>query len=282
MIILLSILAILVEFTTYYFFEAFYVVWGVSCLISIICCHILLEQSTSYEACFNFSLLTLFVSLVIIVLTYFGNVSSFLPYTGVMFGVAVINWLIPLLHCFLRYMLDYGTRIDGFNDFYRNTSIIFFTFYLGVILYGSFVPNAFSWTYTVNTDTYNFLPFGVIASQIEEYLYDSVSLNEIVTYLLSRIVIFVPYGFYIALLLRRQTRLPRFFALFLLPFLLEVLQYIFLPELCDIDDLIYAVIGGLIGTLMFFLMNMIFRAVSGKDFLSRDTDYRFVNSPLHF
>lgn len=272
----------MVQFTTYYFFEAFYVVWGVSALISVVCCHILLEQSATYEACFNFSLLTLFISLIIILLTCFGSAEAFLPYTGVMFGIAVINWLIPMLHCFLRYMLDYGTRIEGFNEFYRNISIIFLLFYFGILIYGAFVENAFPWAYPVKTDTYNFLPFSILATQIEDYLYSSMTLKEIVTYLLSRTITFVPYGFYIALLLRRQTRLARFFALLQLPILIEVLQYIFVPSRCDIDDLIYAIIGGLIGSLSFFLMNVIFHAFSGKDFLAKDTDYRFTNSPLHF
>lgn len=281
-IIMLSILTILIQFAAYYCFEAFYVVWGISCLICVICCHILLEQSATYEACFNFSLLNLFISLIIIVICRYGKVETFLPYTGVMLGIAVINWLIPMLHCLLRYMLDYGTRIEGFNDFYRNISIIFLVFYFGIMIYGVFWKKAFPWAYPMDTVPDNLLPFNVIATLIEDYLYDNIPLSDIVAYLLSRILIFVPYGFFTGLLLRRQKRLPRFCALLVLPFLIEVLQYLIVPELCDIDDLIYAVIGGLIGSLSFFLMNVIFRAVSGKDFLSKDADYRFSGSLLHF
>lgn len=279
---MLSILTITIQFASYFFFEAFYIIWGISCLISIICCHILLEQSTTYEACFSYSLLTLFISLLIIVITSYGNVQTFLPYSNIMLGIAVINWLIPMLHCLLRYMLDYGTRIEGFNDFYRNISIIFILFYLGTLIYATFVKEAFPWAYPVATNTYNFLPFSVIATQIEDYLYNYIPMSEIVTYLLSRIVTFIPYGFFIALLLRKQNRLPKFFALLLLPFLIEVLQYIFIPERCDIDDFIYAALGGLIGSLLFFLMNVIFRAISGKEFLAKDADYRFSSNILRF
>jgi glycopeptide antibiotics resistance protein len=187
-----------------------------------------------------------------------------------------------MLHCFLRYMLDYGTKIESFNDFYRNISIVFLLFYLGLIFYATFAGDAFPWAYPVKADTYNFIPFGVIATQIEDYLFASIPLNEIFTYLLSRILTFIPYGFYIALLLRRQGRLPRFFALLMLPFIIEVLQYIFIPSRCDIDDLIYAVLGGLIGSFSFFLMNVLFHVFSGRDFLVKETDYRFTNSPLHF
>ncbi len=282
LIILFGILTVLAQFATYYFFESYLIIWGISSLVSVICCHILLEQTTSYEACFNYSLFTLFVSLIIMVISIFGKVQLFLPYTIVMLGIAVINWLIPMLHCYLRYMFDYGTKVDDFISFYRNISIIFILFYFVAILVGSFVKDLFPWAYPVATDTYNLLPFNIIATKIEDYLYHYFPLNELVTYLAIRIVAFIPYGFYITLLLRRQTKLPRFFALLQLPLLLEVLQYIFIPQYCDVDDLIYAVIGGILGSAFFYLTNVIFRAISGKEFLSRENDYHFSNSSLYF
>ena len=281
-IILLSILTILVQFIAYYFFDLYLIIWGVSCLISMVCCHILLEQTTTYEACFLYSLLALFVSLVIIVITYWGNTQSFMPYTGAMSGIAIINWLIPFLYCFFRNMFDYSTKIENFNYFYLNISIIFCLFYSAVILYGAFISDSFLWAYPVATDSYNFIPFGVISTVIEDYLYNSIPLSKIIIYLVSRIVIFLPYGFYIALLFRKQTRFPKFLALFLFPFLIEVLQFIFVPSHCDIDDLIYALIGGILGSLSFHLTSLVFHALSGKTFLSGDNEYRFHNSSLHF
>jgi glycopeptide antibiotics resistance protein len=61
-----------------------------------------------------------------------------------------------------------------------------------------------------------------------------------------------------------------------------VLQYIFFPARCDIDDVIYGLLGGLLGSLGFFLLNLIFKAFSGKEFLAKDPAYRFSNSSLHF
>jgi hypothetical protein len=110
----------------YYFFAAFYIIWGVSILLCIASCHVLQEQTSSYEACFNYSVLTLFISMVIIFLSYLGKEQSFLPYTGLMLGIFVINWLIPCIHCFLRNMLDYGTRFEDYRTFYRNDSVLFF------------------------------------------------------------------------------------------------------------------------------------------------------------
>ncbi|HWT74498.1 MAG TPA: hypothetical protein VN258_07230, partial [Mobilitalea sp.] len=209
LIILLSVLTILVQFTAYYFIEANYIIWGAACIITIVCCHILQEETSTYEACFQYSFLTLFISLVILVVTYFGNVQDFLPYSSIMLGIAVINWFLPLLHCFIRYMLEYGTKVDDFNEFYRNTSILFLVIYLSVIFYGAFVKNSFPWAYPLTYDTYNLMPFGILSTQIEDYLYGNIPLSDIITYLLSRTLVFLPYGFYITLLLRRQARLAR-------------------------------------------------------------------------
>lgn len=282
LIILLSIFTIVIQFASYYFFDAYYMIWGVSCMISIVSCHVLLEQTGTYESCFHFSLLTIFVSFVIIIISYFGKVEYFMPYTGAMLGIAIINWFIPLLHCSLRYMLNYSTRMEEFNSFYRNISILFVIFYLTAILYGAFARNSFPWANSTVSSSYNFLPFGIISAQIEDYLYSYIPLRNIVIYLSSRILAFLPYGFYLTLLLRRQARLPKFLALLVLPFLIEVLQFFFIPAKCDIDDLIYALFGGMLGSLFFYLTNVSFRAVSGKDFLMQDNDYRFSNSNLHF
>lgn len=282
LIILLGILTILVQFTIYYFFDVYLIIWGISSLVSVICCHILLEQTSSYEACFSYSLFTLFVSLIITVISYFGKVQTFLPYTAAMLGIAIINWLIPLFHCFLRNMLDYGTKVEDFNSFYRNLSIVFAVFYFAAIIYGSFVTDAFPWAFPVNNNSHNFLPFSIIATQIEDYLYGYIPLSDIITYLATRIIAFIPYGFYITLLLRRQSKLSRFFALLQLPLLIEILQYFFIPQYCDIDDLIYGLIGGLLGSLMFLLTAVIFRAISGKEFLSRDNDYRYSGSSFYY
>lgn len=282
LIILLSVLTILLQFTIYYFFEAAFIIWGVSCLITIICCHLLLEMTNTYEVCFQYATLTIFVSLVINVICYYGKVQSFLPYSGTMLGIFIINWLIPVLHCSLRSVVDYGTKIDDFYDFYRNISILFFTFYIVIVLIATFSKNTFPWAYPINYDTFNLLPFGIISTLIEDYLYGNVTLSEIITYLFSHILAFIPYGYYITLALRRQTRLPRFFALLLFPFVIEVLQFYFNPAYCDIDDLIYALIGGLVGSFIFFLTNTISLAISGREFLMKDNDYRFANGKLHF
>jgi glycopeptide antibiotics resistance protein len=196
-----------------------------------------------------------------------------------MLGIAFINWLVPMLHSFFRYMLDYGTKTDEFPEFYRYSSILFLLFYIIVLIYGNFAKDAFPWAYREAVSTANLNPFHIISARIESCIYGQLPLNDIITYLASRILTYLPYGFFIALVLRGQNRVVRFFSLLFVPFLIEVLQYFMIPGRCDIDDLIYALLGGLLGSFLFFLTNVLFRTVSGRDFLMKDTVYR---NSLHF
>ncbi len=282
LIIFLSIITISIQFVIYYYFAAFYVIWGVAILLTLISCHLLLEQTSTYVACFNYSSLILFISAVIILLSLLNRDQVFLPYSGTMLGIAVIDWLLPCLYCFIRNILDYGTRFEDYNSFYRNHSLLFFVIYLIVLCYGFFGANAFPLAYRGTLDAANIMPFEAITILIEDYLYGIIPLSDILVYLLVRILVFLPYGFQATLLLRRQSRLPRFLALFFLPVILEIAQYIIIPQRADIDDIIYAMIGGILGSLLYYLCNLIFRTFTGKNFLANDTDYPFTNSGLHF
>lgn len=281
-IVFLSIVSIVIQFTAYYLFYSPYLIIGISSLIVIICTHILLEQSLTYDSCTIYTILLLFISIIITLLVYLGAEASLLPFSNTLFGIIVINWLVPITHCFIRNMLDYGSRIDKFHSFYRNVSLIFIFFYMGILLYISFSDVSFTWLYRTQSTQPTFTPFWQVATQIEDYINKMIPLSDILTYLLSRILTYIPYGFYGVLILRNRSRLVRYLFLLLFPTIIELLQYFFIPGRCDIDDVIYAFIGGMIGALLYILINFIYRAASGKDFLEKESNYRFYNNTLHF
>ncbi len=282
LIVVLGIITTLIQFTVYYFFSSPYIVLGVACLTTALCTHILLEQTLTYQSSFIYLLLTLFITMVIIFLTYFSKSQNVIHYSEVLLGIVAINWFIPTLHCYLRNMFDYGTRIEEFTSFFRNAGILFNLFYLGIVLYATLAEGVFPWAYRALPEQANFTPFWSIATQIEDYLNHMIPLGDIFTYLASRILLYIPYGYYSILLFRRRSRLSRFLILFLLPVIIEVLQYFMIPSRCDIDDIIYGFLGGLAGALWFHLNNVIFHGVSGKTFLAKDSDFRYSNNSLHF
>lgn len=282
MIVFLSIISILVQFAAYYFIASPYLVLGISSVIVIISTHILLEQSLTYESCTVYSILLLFISIIITFLTYLGTDANLLPFTNTLFGIIVVNWFIPMAHCFIRNMFDYGSRIEKFNSFYRNVSIVFLLFYIGALLYLSFSDSPITSIYHTRSGKYNFTPFWWVATLIEDYINDMIPFSDVIVYLISRILTYIPYGFYSVLILRDRSKLVRLLLLLLLPSIIELAQYFIIPSRCDIDDVIYAFIGGAIGGLWYHIINHIYHAISGRDFLTNDSDYRYSNSTLHF
>jgi glycopeptide antibiotics resistance protein len=123
----------------------------------------------------------------------------------------------------------------------------------------------------------NFVPFLTIATLIEDYLYKYISFGTIMSYLLQEIFLFLPYGFYVILLLHNFSRIVRFFALLLLPVIIELVQKIFLLGKPDIDDIILGLIGGLIGGLCYHLLNRIFLYFTDENFLFERNRYSFSN-----
>lgn len=282
LVVFLSILTIVLQFLSYYFFASIYLILGISCLVSIICNHILQEQSMTYQTSFIYTFLTVFISLIIMFLTLFGKDREFFSFDDIIIGIVVLNWIVPLVHGYIRNMFDGQRRIEDFPNFFRNSSLLFIFFYLAILGYSFFSVDSFPWAYQVAFDQPNFHPFWSISIHIEDYLDKMIPLTDIFIYLASRILIFIPYGYYTILIFRRRSRLFRFLVLLSFPLAIEILQYCLIPGRCDIDDMIYGLIGGLLGALWFYFNNMIYRLISGKDFLAKHSDLRYLNRSIHF
>ncbi len=280
--ILLSILTVIIQFSSYYFFDASFVTYGLTTLVVLLFTHILLEQFLSYESCFSYTLLNIFICFIIIVLSSFGGEVSILPYKDNLLLFVILNWTIPTLYCIIRCLLDRGPKYSHFNSFFRNVSIIFVLFYVGVLVFKLFIQSESNILYYTDFKSINLIPFLTLATLIEDYIDGYVSLNSIITYLVQNILLFAPYGFYSILMLRHHRRLTRAFALLFLPLLIEVLQRVFLLGKGDIDDIILAMIGGTLGSFVYHLLNSIFYSVTDEDFLFERSPYSFYRNSLHF
>ena len=136
----------------------------------------------------------------------------------------------------------------------------------------------YPWPYPIILDgeTYSFLSLSIYWKVYSR----TGSIKDVFIYLAGRILIFLPYGFYIGLLLRNKPRILKFIALLFFPLILELIEFWTLSPGADIDDIFYGLIGSLIGTAMFYLVNYIYRLGSGRNFLSKGNNYRYSN--LHF
>lgn len=281
-VILFSILTVLVQFGAYYYFGPAIPVYCLAALVCFLFLHIFLEQTLSYETCFSYSLLNIFISMVIILLSYFGSKDSLLPYKPDLIPFLVLNWIVPLLYCIIRSLMDSSSKYNDFNTFYRNISIVFILFYIYILFHFLFLNNdAFVHSYT-ETATANFIPFLKIATLIEDYLNGYVSAGVLGSYLLQGTLLFLPYGFYAILLLRYHGRLIRFLTLLALPVLTEIFQKLFLLGKVDIDDILLGLLGGFIGGICYHILNRIYLLYTDEDFLSEQSHYYFSDNSLHF
>lgn len=281
-IVFFSILTILTQFILYYFIDFSYLLIGVSSITPFILVHVLIEKSHTYEISFIYTILTVFISIVITALSYLSAGNTFVPYSTNLLLIIAINWFVPTIYSFIREMFDYGTRIEDYNSYFRNQSIVFLVVYFVVLFYFALTNNNLAWYPYTTYDQINFNPFHILLSKIEGYRYHQIFLSEILTYLFSRSLPYLPYGFYCFILLREHSRSAKIISLFVLPIVIETVQYFIQIQRCDLGDIIYGFLGGLIGFLSFLLLNWIFRVFSGNDYLARESEYHFANRSLHF
>ncbi len=281
-IILFSILTVLAQFGVYYFSGTVILNFCIAALVCLLFSHIFLEQTLSYDSCFSYSLLNIFICTVIIMLSYFSNKDSLLPFKPELILFVILNWCIPLLYCIIRNLTDRSSKYSDFKAFYRNINLVFILFYIFLLVILLFLNNiGFVRTYT-GAKTANFIPFLTIATLIEDYLNGYIKFGVALPYFLQGILLFLPYGFYAILLLRYKGRLIRLLALLVLPALVELLQQIFHLGRVDVDDIILGLLGGFIGALLYHTLNRIYRIFTDEDFLYERHYYSFSSNSLHF
>lgn len=281
-IILFSIVTVILQFATYYFINSFLLVIGISSALCLLCTRILLQVTKNYGACFSYSLLNVLLSFIIIILSYLGNTQGLFPFEEKLYLFILINWLVPHLNSIFTDMIDTQDKNSGFKTFFRNSSIVFGVFYFLGILNFLFINNTDYFLIETDLTKVNFIPFYTLATLIEHHISGVDSLHYVGTYLLQGIIPFIPYGFYIILLLRRQWRLLQFVALLLFPILIEVLQWITFLGKADIEDILLGLLGGFIGALIYLALNTLHNRTKDRDFLTNQVRYNFYRETYRF
>ncbi|MGB8455119.1 MAG: VanZ family protein [Anaerocolumna sp.] len=282
LIILFSFLTVLFQFGAYYFLDPVFIVYGIAALFSLIFSHVFLEQTLSYESCFSYTLLNIFLCTIILLLSYFGGNNSLITYHPDLTIFIILNWIIPVLYCVIRNLSDQSLKYNDFNKFYRNINIIFIIFYIGILITLLFFKNKSFVEHYTDFNASNMIPFLTLATLIEDYITGYIASDIIIKYLVQGIVLFIPYGFYAILFLRYQSRLLRLLGLLVLPVLVEILQTIFKLGKTDIDDILLGLLGGFIGAILYHTVNRIYRTFTDEDFLYDRHRSSFINSSLHF
>lgn len=277
LIILFSIITILLQYVIYYFMESFSLVVCISALVCLLCTHILLGLTRNYGSCFSYSLLNILLCSIVLLLSYLGK-QDIILFEEKQYSFLLINWLVPFAYCLSRYLFDRREKYVSFRTYYRNSNLVFGIFYLIIIIKYLLLQNTKLLLIDVDIQTINVIPFYTLATLIENYISGHGNLDIICTYFIQGVLPFIPYGYFIYLFLRYQSKYLRLVALLALPFVIEVLQWTLVLGQATIEDLFLGLFGGIIGGILYHSINTIHNKTKERDFLEEQIPFSFLRN----
>lgn len=185
-----------------------------------------------------------------------------LPESGTVFTCCLLAWLVPVIYACLFTWAEGSSALPQFSAFYKRAAIFFYLIYFGVLVYWfvvySRIPEA--------EISAQFIPFATFAAYVDGVISKTVPAERLIQFVAERIGMFLPYGFFIAMIGRKIHSLLRLGLMLVLPVSVELLQYILRFNSFDTDDIIFSFLGGLIGMLLFVIFNALFQMTTGKNF----------------
>ncbi|MBQ9827927.1 MAG: VanZ family protein [Lachnospiraceae bacterium] len=109
---------------------------------------------------------------------------------------------------------------------------------------------------------YNLVPFREIIRFYSNI--DSLGFRAVFDNLLGNVIAFIPFGFFYPIIIKRHSSFWRtFFGALCLSLIIETIQFLTKVGAFDVDDLILNTFGGVLGYLLFKLVNRIRRSHLG-------------------
>ena len=167
-------------------------------------------------------------------------------------------------------MLSGDGRFENFKRFFLVTNLILGALYAWGLVWVLLLHNR---EYSPFTGSMQWIPFARLSEYIEDVIMGIGEMQDVIGYLAVRILLYVPYGYYCAVLLKDNLVLVRFPLIVLLPIAVEGVQRIGSLGGTDIDDVIFGIIGGMLGVLVYCVIDGLRRVITGKGLLERESSY---------
>ena len=137
-------------------------------------------------------------------------------------------------------------------------TLVLLILYFLVLVYVCFISEAYGRAELSDTYHYNLIPFKEIA---RFYIYrDVVGGKAFVLNLFGNVIAFMPFGLFIPILFSRKRHLKSILRMtFLLSMGIEIIQLLTRTGSFDVDDLILNTLGGVLGYLLFVVLDYIRR-----------------------
>ena len=141
-------------------------------------------------------------------------------------------------------------------------SFVLLILYIAVLIYVCFFSEDYGRDVVTSYYRYNFIPFKEIR---RFYIYrDVVGIRAFLANLFGNVLAFMPFGFFMPIL---RLRLRKWYCMlgmtFLLSLMIEITQLLTRVVSFDVDDLILNTSGGILGYLLFYIINKVRRKWNG-------------------
>ena len=141
-------------------------------------------------------------------------------------------------------------------------SFILLILYIIILVYVCFFSEDYGRDIVTSYYRYNLVPFKEIR---RFYIYrDVVGFWAFLANLFGNVLAFMPFGFFMPILRPKLRRIVRMFLMtFLLSLIIEITQLLTRVGSFDVDDLILNTSGGILGYLLFYIINKVRRKWDG-------------------
>ncbi len=140
------------------------------------------------------------------------------------------------------------------NNSSNKLTIVLFFIYLIALVWILLFKLGVQFSYVENR-TVNLIPFNDLISNGKLYFFGEIIMN---------IIIFVPLGIYAGILFKKWNFGKNLMIILLLSFFVEFIQFIFKLGSFDITDTITNTLGGIIGLLVFIVIEKVFKNKAKK------------------
>ncbi|MCI8378365.1 MAG: hypothetical protein HFH72_07575 [Lachnospiraceae bacterium] len=271
LVILLALLSLILEICLYYFIPQHFITVIVAAVISLGLTHFFLETSLDYDYCFLHAALMTIASLAFCMVVYLIQPNAWISYDYSLLALIVVNWLIPFAYCFMRDFSDRGPRFSDYLFFFHGMSVLFLAVYCIAIVKQLFITPFLPPFDSPAFGAHNFVPFMATGNYLERTISAGGDISSMIIYIIEMVVLAIPFGFYAKVYCRSFPFLGRLFIYLIVPFLLEGIQYLTGIGRADIDDYSLAMIGTVIGVVIYQLVYYISYETHKRDFLEDRT-----------
>lgn len=266
-IILISILVSALQFVIYYVTESNglgLLFAGLCILLGGVIVHLITGE---LEELFSYLLIPCVCSGVVgLLLPHLQG--AVLPQSKVVFIGCFLAWLVPVVYACIFTWAEGSSAMPQFSNFYKKAAILFYLVYFGLLIYRFVVYERVP----EENIKVQLIPFASFAAYIDGIISRTVPVERLLQFLAERVLWFLPFGFFIAMVGRKLHSLFRIGMVLLLPVLVEFLQFLLKFGLCNADDVVFSFLGGLIGMLCFVVFNLMFQKTTGRNFDGSEID----------